>query len=146
MKEFSANNLTWGREIVEKYPLIYLERSSESHHIPEVDSINLRYGFEFGEGWSEIVEEFSEKVTELIIAERVNRADSYIHSCIFKEKFGKLLFQGTWNVTEATRKKLFQLINDLEEKSLNVCEICGKPSDRLIKTNRWAVRCALHSV
>lgn len=127
MKEFKTGYLDWGSDIVQKYPLIYLENDDLTMKSFEDGDVNLRFGFEFREGWRDIVERFSEVASELVVDLRTFdvQKDAYIHACIFKEKFGKLVWQGYDNLIEPHNALLQAYIDYIEGRSSRTCEVCG---------------------
>lgn len=126
MKEFNRDNLKdWELKIVEKYPLIYLEGAKENE-------TNLRFGFEFNEGWSNLVNEFSKIASDLVLQLRESgiQKDAFIHSCIFKEKFGVLCWQGDDNLIEPFKTLFKSYISIIENRSKYICEISGDIGER----------------
>jgi hypothetical protein len=134
-KDFTSDGLPdWQIELIDKYPLIYreydksieecLRETGEPYSQPYC---NLRHGFEFLQGWRDLADEFSETTTKLVQCLRAGiQKDAYIHSFIFKEKFGTLRWQGRNNLMEPFRE-LFDLYKwDIEYRSRFICEITGK--------------------
>ena len=138
---FSKSGLKpWELELVNKYPLVFLEPDPYNAPIAirwgisETDYVNLRSGFECEEGWKGHIENIAKKATEIVTYLRdpnlhclpASEDDVYIHSCIVKEKFGYLTWQGM--------SKLPPLFQDLwcrfhgyeESQSSGTCEITGK--------------------
>ena len=136
MHGFSTVGLpAWQLELINKYPSIYKEPSDniiefykqKGESVPET-YCNLRYGFEFGEGWKKLIEEFSETTIKLLyeLHSRNIQPDAYVHSYIFKEKFGMLTWQGNNNIEIEPYKTLFNsYIRTIENKSTQYCENCG---------------------
>jgi hypothetical protein len=154
--EFTTKDLKpWELDLVNKYTLIFKEfdEFNFSHYknyhpdcggdgtVPE-DYCNLRYGFEHGPGWKELVEEWANIAQETVVAARAffpkNEDDKpfYIHSCIVKEKFGRLCFQGYCNLPEQLNTLFKSFEHYVESKSLRTCEYTGKPGKPMFK-NRW---------
>ncbi|MEI8129752.1 MAG: hypothetical protein WCG95_09085, partial [bacterium] len=89
MTEFTTELQPWEKEIVDKYPLIYLEPSPQLRNwydeeafntlIKNPNFSNLRYGFEFPSGWAKLVEEFSQIAQDLVLLLRTNgiQSDAY---------------------------------------------------------------------
>lgn len=123
MKEFSLKNLKdWEVTLIEKYPLIYKEGAADGE-------CSLRYGFEFGQGWSELADEFSQVATQLVQHLRSTvQPDAFIHSCIYKSKFARMTWQGDDNLIDEPFNSLFSAyIQKIETKSTHVCEVTGNP-------------------
>lgn len=137
MKQFNYLELPqWQQDIIQKYPSIYLEPNpalknyfSEPEYIKLINTpgfCNLRFGFEFGEGWMELVDNFSTVIDNTL--KLINNSDSkyYVKSFIFKEKFGTLRFQGHINLPNPYNHLIYAYIEYIERKSAYICELTGK--------------------
>lgn len=132
MNHFTKSHLKpWGLELVNKYPLVFTE-SDESNKswvkqagIVEADYVNLRYGFECHEGWKGITS-IAKSGSELVTYLRTHRTDAFIHSCIVKEKFGTLRWQGSSRLPELFQEMWQSHISHLENLSATICEETGK--------------------
>lgn len=134
-REFNNVLPKWQMDIVDKYPFVYFEPnpnlrawySEEDFNklIAEPNFCNLRYGFEFDSGWSDIVDKFSSTAENLVkvLRARELQRDAYIHSCIFKQKFGTLCYQGDHNLVEPFSTLFNNYIVALERKSATVCQL-----------------------
>jgi len=142
--QFSLNDLEdWELEIIHKFPHIYLDLSPcviaayEGYKLPD-NPCNLRCGFEFNKGWKNIAIEFSEVITEFINELHKNKQeDAWVKSFIYKEKFGKLTWQGDDNlISEFHKKSYWTIINNFEHKSTFFCERTGNLG-KLRNINGW---------
>lgn len=77
------------------------------------------WGLEINDGWLNLVYELCKKLDEMTDYETGDNKFTVVQ---IKEKFGGLRFY----VYGAT-KEMYNLINEYEQKSYQVCEICGKP-------------------
>lgn len=145
--EFTNELKDWEKEIVGKYPLIYKEPNIELQQwykgerfeelTKDPNFTNLRYGFEFEQGWSKIVDKFSNTVQQLVMHLRSTvQPDAYVYSSIFKEKFGSICWQGDDNLQEPFKTLFRALLRSLERDSLNTCEITGN-SGTLCQRGGW---------
>lgn len=153
-RQFCLINLSrWEREIVDKYPFVYLEPGLESIRwynfdrrraqsarwmdvkpCPEDDVLPsdndfcaLRYGFEFDKGWAELADEIGRVANALVVHLRATvQPKVYIRSCIFKEKFGELRWQGHDNLDEPFSTLFHVFVANIEERSTRTCEVTGK--------------------
>lgn len=75
------------------------------------------FGFECGDGWASILEPVSAYLEELN-----TKHENKVLIQQVKEKFGSLRFYCSWE-----DETLSELIRVAEEKSFQVCEICGNP-------------------
>ncbi len=147
LKEFHIENVEeWGRYLVDKYPLILKEFDPDVAYYfkgEEKDRVNLRYGFEFCSGWKLLVEEFLAKATDLVQKDRAaGFTDSFIHTFIFKEKFGSLQNQGSSKLSPERQKEWDDFDSEIEERSFHTCEKCGQPGSISSTKYGWVeVRC-----
>jgi hypothetical protein len=125
----------WQRQIITRYPLIYIEPSPERaryyagypEKCPE-DYTNLRCGFECSGGWAKLIEQLSTTATDLVKALRAfgYQDDAAISACICKEKFGVLRWQGDHNLLPPFAGLWCGYFRDIEHRSSCTCEECGK--------------------
>lgn len=122
---------SWGLEIVNKYPLIYLELSETTLYyvgesLVKEDVVNLRYGFECEEGWAKIIDNLSSIGSELVTFLRANgHPSASIHGCICKEKFGTLRWQGDRTLPEPFASLWDAQVSYSEHQSAHFCEVTG---------------------
>jgi len=96
-------------KLIEKYPGLF----SELTEWRSGDMVTpICFGIETGDGWYDLLDELFGKMVEL--------DDTVVLSQV-KEKFGELRVY-----TGPTTDAVFDLIDDYTEKSLRVCEVCGK--------------------
>lgn len=110
----------WKKEIQERYPFL---RHKESTILNE-------RGIECDYGWRSLLEELFQKLE--IIAKKNNLPNFYLVQV--KEKFSALRIY-----CENGNSEIQNLLNGYEDKSVQICELCGKPGKRknfngLIKT------------
>lgn len=82
------------------------------------------FGFECHDGWHDLLEEAAIKLEPMITShlETVDSEDFYRPTTSqIKEKYGTL----RWYVTGYT-DDMMNIINDTEDKSHHICEVCGK--------------------
>ena len=134
MTEFNTELEPWEKEIVDKYPLIYREPNPEmtlwtKDLTSSLNFSNLRYGFEFQSGWAGLVDEFSGVAQKLVthLRESGTQPDAYICACIFKEKIGRLTWQGDDNLIEPFRALFWAYTRVIEGRSTTICEVTGEP-------------------
>ena len=133
---FSYTNLPdWQKEIIFKYPSIYLNPNQEIIDSLAINNIeltnnsdfcNLRYGFECGEGWKGLIDSFSNDIVNFVDSIKKIDSTSFIKSCIVKQKMGKLVWQGT----EYMPKNFFPIfdgyIRNISTRSLFISELSGE--------------------
>jgi hypothetical protein len=142
---FHKNHLQpWGIELVNKYPLIFTEpdpyNASWAHKagIAEADYCNLRYGFECQSGWKEQIENIARTATEIVKHLRgigLKDEEAYIHSCIVKEKFGTLAWQGQHKLPPLFQELWYSYYGHQEGQSGFTCEVTGKHGTRRFTKN-----------
>jgi hypothetical protein len=129
--EFLTSNIEkqWEKDLVEKYPLIFREDSSRYNPMTLEETVNLRYGFECGEGWAKLIESIADVGTKLVSDLRNKSTENlesiYIHSCIVKEKFGILRWQGDYNLPKPYATLWMHYVSSMESYSSNICEVTG---------------------
>jgi len=134
----------WQKAIIFKYPDIYLTPNPaiEPHYIDGNRAYcNLRYGFEFEEGWKGLAEEFTSIADQLVKALHRSgiQPTAYVRALVFKEKFGGLRWQGTHNLIEPFRALYKSHINQLAIKSERVCEMTGEPGTPREMNGMWKI-------
>ena len=91
------------------------------------------FGVETQIGWKSIIDEFLDK---LIILDPKKELRIFQ----IKEKFGALrLYVNT------SDKAVNALIQEYEEMSSGICEVCGNPGQLLVKSSWYKTRCEKHS-
>jgi hypothetical protein len=153
MKEFDKNNIgpEWN-DLIQEYPEIFLKPSPKVlnifaeaavnnwHNTAELaeDLCNLRYGFECGVGWKQIIREFCQDITNLIQKAKNNDHEIQYSTFILKEKFGECYSQGDFYGPDVKYywTEYWDIVANLQKKSSKVCEITGKPGV-LMKRNYW---------
>ena len=125
-------------EVMEEYPEIFLEASTyiKSHtagYDSNAEICNLRYGFEHGIGWKEIVRGFCADIREFC-----TRTGASYKACIMKEKFGMFTPQGDWsNLKDEDWKGAHEIESKWGKMSLTVCELTGKPGKLRTSKGWW---------
>ena len=128
--QFQKTNLkAWELEIINKFPLIFLEKSPEvvyyTKDMPDDVRVNLRFGFEHNEGWSKLVSDLAQAGTDLVSHLRAQGIDASIHGFICKEKFGRLTWQGDNNLPPLFQKLWYSYVSQVESESSRTCEVTG---------------------
>lgn len=157
--EFLKQNLSqiW-LPVIEQFPKIFLEPSEyvqgvydnfyNVEGIKKEDLVNLRYGFEHRDGWKDIVIGFCEDMQALADKAAAEGHTFQYKGCIIKEKFGQFTPQGDLEKSngawEIYRDEYYDICRKWEEKSLTVCEVCGKDGE-LRSTGWWKTRCDEHN-
>lgn len=93
------------------YPALYAQ------HGLDMSQTCMCWGFDCGDGWFDIINELSRKITEIDEREGVTTEAAQV-----KEKYGTLRFYVNGE-TDATEKA----IEKAEDRSAVTCEVCGKP-------------------
>lgn len=81
------------------------------------------WGFDCGDGWFDLIYRLSKAITE---------QDANAEATQVKEKFGTLRFY-TGGISEA----VWKLINDAEDESGTICEVCGTKENVSINESGW---------
>ena len=91
--------------LLEKYPNLYRQ------YYLSMRETCMCWGFECMEGWLNLIDELSKKITEL---------DPNVQAAQVKEKFGGLRFY-----IDGGSDEVHKLIEEAEEESYKICEKCG---------------------
>lgn len=83
------------------------------------------FGVECGKGWYKLITPIVKEITKVNKELKTN-----IHIHQIKEKYGTLRFYSSGN------DKIFDMIDKAEDKSWNVCEVCGTEKD-IVHTMGW---------
>lgn len=95
------------------------------------------FGFEVNDGWFDLLWELSEKIqNEVDKLDKEKKEDFYVLQV--KEKYGTLRYYTSFITDE-----IDAAISQAEDKSYEICEICGK-AGRLNEGGWYAVRCKEH--
>ena len=113
------------KKLVEKYP------DALSDYGGDIRKTCMAWGFECGNGWFKILEEFCEKVGNI----------PGFKFAQVKEKFGILTIYYNGPNTEKDREVVRAAINEAENKSVVTCETCGEPAKRTSKGGWISVEC-----
>ena len=84
------------------------------------------FGMEVSKGWWPLVEPIFNRIQEL------NAQGHNIEISQIKEKWGELCIYTTGETDE-----IWDMIQVAEEKSHHICEVCGKPGERIISETSW---------
>lgn len=114
---------------------------------PIVESL-MGFGFECGSGWFDLIwglcegieKELGKQKHDFVEEAKERLGDEYYEFEVIqvKEKFGTLRFYTNWGTEE-----IYKLINEAEEKSATICEVCGSPGK--IRNDGWiSVLCDKH--
>jgi hypothetical protein len=115
VKEY--NMLTREEEILNKYPLLYKDKSLSPR-----ESL-MCFGFECGPGWYDILDRLSAKLEKEIekFLQDNPQAEYAPRAVQVKEKYGSLRFY-----MHGSTEAMENFITEAEEESERTCENCGK--------------------
>ena len=89
---------------------------------------------QIGVGWFDLVRKLDSDISKLVPNYTIDQ---------IKEKFGGLRYY-IGSVPSDVFDEVHELIRDAEDKSMDICDVCGD-SGRLIGINGWMVtRCEIH--
>lgn len=112
---------TWRQALRERYPswLRYED---------------LPWGFRVHDGWQGLIEAALHEVSE-IVGGPEGAPDLRIIEV--KEKFGQLrIYVNYGDMPEAQREAVHAILREAEERSADVCEVCGAPG-KLVRSGAW---------
>lgn len=111
-----------------------IEECPNLYKVPE----GYRFVFDVGEGWYDLIAELSHKL-EVMIVEYMKEEpeDEFIPRAVqVKEKFGGLRFYMSTYLEDMS-----ELIDEAEDKSYEICEICGDVGKVIAKQGWIRTRC-----
>lgn len=137
-----------------KYLLISYPKLYRQFYLPMTETC-MCWGFEFGDGWFEIIDEvskkieaknnrFSNKLRKITYMIRklfnpmlpLQQHSLYVEAVQVKEKFGSLRFYTNFSDNEVDN-----WIREAETKSETTCEHCGSPHGKIRKHGWHQCRC-----
>ena len=120
-------NIEKEKFLFEKYPQLFRDKDLPMTHTA------MCWGIECGSGWYDILDELCEKIQTHC---EENGYDDVMFSQI-KEKYGTLRVDVNFGSDE-----IYDYIEEAEEKSSHVCELCGSKRGKLYDDFGWlSVRC-----
>ena len=89
----------------------------------------MAWGMECDDGWFDLLMELCSKLEEIN-----NSGNGRVVATQIKEKFGELCFYYyTENMTKEEHNKVYEIVSEAEQRSWDICEICGKPATHTTK-------------
>lgn len=116
--------------LCQRYPSIFADRHAS------MQTTCMCWGFCCGDGWFALIDELCARLQHMTDHE----GEPQIVAVQVKEKFGTLRFY----VRSATEAQ-FKLIDEVEERSFFICEVCGAPGELLDESSWYQVRCPEHA-
>lgn len=132
---------------VESWFGVYTENAKKYNLevVDKKDLCNLRYGFECGVGWKELVREYFTEVRRLVLKAKSNGHDIHYRTFIFKEKFGEIRDQGDFYGDDRSLYiQEFYKIGDILYESILICEKCGDIGSLRTDSGWYKTRCDKH--
>jgi len=100
-------------------------------------SSNLEWGLEHMSGWDKLIDAMSMRIDAILSQD----ATGEIELLQVKEKFGELRVYYRLKKLEGNAiAAIARAINETQEASTHVCEVCGRPST-LLPNNQMKTRC-----
>lgn len=98
-----------------------------------------RYDFpyECNEGWYDLIED---------TLDRVYLIDNQVTLLQVKEKFGglRIYYRTNYDAESLPAQSIRDLIHEVEEHSLHVCEMCGLPGELSVRSHWFKTLCESH--
>ena len=107
------------QKFVERWPTWFKIGDDHRHTL-------MPYGFEFGDGWFDIVWRLCEGLEPLVAEDELNTGEPFKVFQV-KEKFGGLTFYTNKYSFDKSSDAILQLIAAAEQQSLVTCDVCGQP-------------------
>lgn len=106
--------------IYKEFPNMFAGRK-----LPLTQSL-MCFGLEIGDGWFDLIRKTCKKIKPLTVKDEDFRFNQ------IKEKFGELRMY-----TETYIEEVEDIIDEATEKSLKICETCGKPGKLRETKSHW---------
>ena len=119
------------KHLVKNFPNLYRDRNGD------MKETLMCWGFEVGDDWFDLICELSAELEKLILQLPEGERKSFRASQV-KEKYAQLRFYMTSETDE-----MFNLINEAEDKSSRICDICGK-AGKTVGVGWLKTRCKEH--
>ncbi len=115
-------------KLQQNHPTIFRDMSGD------IRKTCMTFGCECRDGWYNLIDGLCSKILEV---------DSEVIAVQVKEKFGGLRFY-IGGVKREVSEKIYSIIDEYEELSYKICEICGKVG-KLNNEGYWLkTRCNIH--
>ena len=103
---------------------------------PTLQNNLIAFGFECGPGWLSMINELCEKLDNLISEKHLDLKNDF-RVLQVKEKYAGLKFY-----VSSAYDDIFDLIDEYEDMSYNICEECGKSPAHQVEKHGWIMtRC-----
>ncbi|MFK5937408.1 MAG: hypothetical protein QM497_03330 [Sulfurimonas sp.] len=118
-------------EIIRKFPDIY--------GVPPFDPMKslMCFGFDCEEGWYPLLLKLSEDIQKILDENN----DVEIRVTQVKEKYGELAYYLMEQGNNEAIAKIDKLVDDVENQSTKICELCGESGSLVKVGNWWMTRC-----
>lgn len=140
-------NPEW-KDLVDEFPefifdlsphLLKLVDENPDHFDSKENLCNLRYSFEFGIGWKNLVRNHFTEIKKLILKAKENGHDLDYRPFILKEKMGTLRDQGFWYGKD---KDLYStdinlILSKVYAESMKTCEVTGEDASLCHSGRGW---------
>ena len=124
-------------KLVAKYPKWFNVKGNIQHTL-------MPFGFEHEDGWFDLLMRLCEKLEPLVKAVEEefsgDKIMSHFEVLQVKEKFGGLRFYTNWSTDE-----IFKIINEAENESYSICEVCGAPGKCMNRSSWLKTVCQQHA-
>jgi len=120
--------------LVRDFPNLYRMRNAS------MQETCMCWGFECCDGWEPLIRKLSEKLEKMIL--EVPEADrgSFCAAQV-KQKFGTLRFY-----MDSETDEMSKAIQEAEEESATICEVCGKPGESRNRGSWLYTSCQQHKM
>ena len=129
-------NEKFSNKLLDDFPQLFRNRHETS----------MQRGFECGDGWFDLIYKLAQDIETIAIESGLNPDSPEWPLCRqVKQKFGSLRFVVFGiNALSGMHERISELRNDALDRSLKICEYCGKPAD-LADDVRTTTMCTEHT-
>lgn len=120
------------KELVKDFPELFL-------NLENIQASLMCFGCECADGWYNIIYETLSQIYAIAKVNRLFEGDYPLYLTQIKEKYGSLRIYVSWVTDE-----IFDILNNAEERSLKICEVCGKKGELRGKMSWIKTLCDKH--
>lgn len=117
---------------------INMNKKEEEYNKNKIPHPFELFGIECNIGWKKLLKPLFDYITDY---NNGKNEEEKIKVLQVKEKFGGLRFY-----TNFGTKELYDMIDEAEEKSYNICELCGSENEVGMRENEWFTTTCLECV
>jgi len=125
------------KKLIEKFPRLFKGKG-----MPLTENL-MSFGCEINDGWYDLMYETCTKLNDFPVI-LVQVKEKFAGLRIYIDPDDNLIKNMTKYEISEVFKKAYQIINDMEEKSFTICEVCGKEGKTYVRNYWYKTLCEDH--